>query len=304
MIMRLFTGADGQSHFEELSLPAPGCQESQLQQGEGINFRRQEPGFFIDWHPAPRRQWVITLSGMAEIGIGDGTFKRFGPGDAMFRTINRANGEIFITCLSDEELLPHAVSWGVRQLMSHPEAGAVYGDHYNIDIEGNYTGFVAPQEWDYAKVLCSEFIPPFCTSFFRRTAFEAIGLKTYTDCGEFEIWIRLGAKFPVVYVPGLVAKYGVHEGELSFQSELIEEQARGKLKVLEKFFGIFLIGGIQSCITGRPDPGCSVQGLDNQAGIIGNSRQPQDLGGKKCFFISIFIKGIPVFHHRWNGQCG
>jgi len=83
MIVRLYTGADGQSHFEELPLPAPGIEESPLQAAKGITFRRQMPGLFIDWHPAPRRQWVITLSGVGEIGLGDGTVRRFGPGDAM-----------------------------------------------------------------------------------------------------------------------------------------------------------------------------------------------------------------------------
>ena len=83
MIVRLYTGTDGQSHFEELVLPASGDQESPLQTGKGIVFRRQEPGLFIDWHPAPRRQWVITLSGKVEIGVGDSTIMCFGPGDAM-----------------------------------------------------------------------------------------------------------------------------------------------------------------------------------------------------------------------------
>ena len=39
-------------------------------------------GNFLDWHPAPRRQWVIILSGELEIGLGDGSVRRFGPGDA------------------------------------------------------------------------------------------------------------------------------------------------------------------------------------------------------------------------------
>jgi len=37
----------------------------------------------MDWHTAPRKQYVITLSGQVEIGIGDGTIRRFGPGDVM-----------------------------------------------------------------------------------------------------------------------------------------------------------------------------------------------------------------------------
>ena len=80
-IYRLYTGDDGQSHFEdqdlashkELMTPKPTT---------GISFAESPPGDFIDWHPAPRRQYVISLSGQLEIGLGDGTFRRFGPGDA------------------------------------------------------------------------------------------------------------------------------------------------------------------------------------------------------------------------------
>ena len=38
---------------------------------------------FIDWHVAPRRQFIITLSGEVEIGLGDGTLRRFGAGNVM-----------------------------------------------------------------------------------------------------------------------------------------------------------------------------------------------------------------------------
>ena len=43
-------------------------------------FRAVEPGRFSDWHTAPRRQYVITLSGEVEIGLGDGSVHRYGPG--------------------------------------------------------------------------------------------------------------------------------------------------------------------------------------------------------------------------------
>ena len=47
-----------------------------------IVFQEREPGSFIDWHPAPRRQYVICVSGGVEIGLGDGTTHQFGPGNA------------------------------------------------------------------------------------------------------------------------------------------------------------------------------------------------------------------------------
>jgi quercetin dioxygenase-like cupin family protein len=41
------------------------------------------PEAFVDWHNAPRRQYVITLAGRVEIGLGDGSLHRFGPGEAI-----------------------------------------------------------------------------------------------------------------------------------------------------------------------------------------------------------------------------
>jgi quercetin dioxygenase-like cupin family protein len=46
----------------------------------GIVFRTTATGHFHDWHNAPRRQYVLTLEGEVEIGLGDGTVRRFGPG--------------------------------------------------------------------------------------------------------------------------------------------------------------------------------------------------------------------------------
>ena len=78
-ITRLYTGADGQSHVEALD-PDSHRELTVLQATKGVVFRRTPPGYFSDWHNAPRRQYVITLEGEMEIGLGDGTVHRFGPG--------------------------------------------------------------------------------------------------------------------------------------------------------------------------------------------------------------------------------
>ena len=80
-IFRLYAGSDGQSHIEEINL----ADHPELNKGfdaKNINFQEWPPGRFVDWHPAPRRQYVISLSGQIEIGLGDGTASRYGPGDA------------------------------------------------------------------------------------------------------------------------------------------------------------------------------------------------------------------------------
>lgn len=80
-IFRMYTGSDGKSYLEEQTLaehPALGKRQA----AKHIVFAQQPAGTFLDWHPAPRRQYVIVVSGQLEIGLGDGTVRRFGPGDA------------------------------------------------------------------------------------------------------------------------------------------------------------------------------------------------------------------------------
>ena len=85
---RIYTGDDGRSHLEEIAPPFEPFVDTEGAHGEGtpleaatgITFRRNPPGYFLDWHNAPRRQYAITISGEVEIGTGDGTVLRFGPG--------------------------------------------------------------------------------------------------------------------------------------------------------------------------------------------------------------------------------
>ena len=90
-IFRVYTGSDGQSHLEEVDLPLKPFVDTEGAYGEGtplegatgITFRVAEPGYFLDWHCAPRRQYIINLAGEAEIAVGDGTVKRVAAGDVL-----------------------------------------------------------------------------------------------------------------------------------------------------------------------------------------------------------------------------
>jgi quercetin dioxygenase-like cupin family protein len=85
-LFRLYSGSDGQSHLEELPLSfASGqfAEQSPTQPAASVSFSRMAPGTFVDWHNAPRRQYVITLAGAVEIGLGDGSVHRLGLGDGI-----------------------------------------------------------------------------------------------------------------------------------------------------------------------------------------------------------------------------
>ncbi|MGA2410520.1 MAG: hypothetical protein ABSG46_09060 [Candidatus Binataceae bacterium] len=85
-IFRLYSGDDQQSHLEELKMSftqGQFAEQTALQPASGVIFTRMAPGAFVDWHNAPRRQYVITLAGGVEIGLGDGSLHRFGPGEGI-----------------------------------------------------------------------------------------------------------------------------------------------------------------------------------------------------------------------------
>ena len=90
-IWRVYSGPDGKSHVAELPLAMKPFKDVEGAYGEaaptqaatGITFRMSPPGYVLDWHCAPRRQYSISLSGQAEIEVGDGTVARVGPGDVV-----------------------------------------------------------------------------------------------------------------------------------------------------------------------------------------------------------------------------
>ena len=88
---RLYTGDDGRSHIEEMS-PESHPDLTNMQSASGIVFRTVEPGYFVDWHTAPRRQYVITLEGEVEIGLEDGSLHRYGPGHVTLAEDLTGNG--------------------------------------------------------------------------------------------------------------------------------------------------------------------------------------------------------------------
>jgi uncharacterized cupin superfamily protein len=87
-ITRLYTGPDGESHFEDLDIPlmdaGPIGYLSQAFPATSFILRETSGDYDYTWHTAPRRQAIIMLEGAVDVEIGDGTVRRFGPGDIVF----------------------------------------------------------------------------------------------------------------------------------------------------------------------------------------------------------------------------
>jgi hypothetical protein len=84
-LTRTVTGADGQSRFEDLELavlPSGRAGRTDPLAATWASFV-QAVDLGPDPHPAPRRQLVVVLQGVIEIGCGSGDKRRFGPGQVV-----------------------------------------------------------------------------------------------------------------------------------------------------------------------------------------------------------------------------
>ncbi len=98
-VTRIFTGPDDQSHFEDVEIPlrdlgAIGSM-SELIPATGVVLRETGSEYDLDWHNAPRRQFVVMLSGgQVELEVGDGTKRRLGPGEILLAEDTTGRGHI------------------------------------------------------------------------------------------------------------------------------------------------------------------------------------------------------------------
>ncbi len=97
-ITRIYTGTDGQSHFEDLAVDlddlGPMGLISETIPTSGVQFREVSGGYHLDFHRAPRRQYVVNLTGSVEIEVGDGTKRIMGPGTILLAEDTTGRGHI------------------------------------------------------------------------------------------------------------------------------------------------------------------------------------------------------------------
>ena len=102
----LFTDREGRARFKEesIALTEGNAQTllSPILPSSGYQLRHSPPGFRSQWHCTPKPQWVFILRGEMEIGLRDGTVRRFRPGEHFYAADLLPDGATF-----DAELHGH-----------------------------------------------------------------------------------------------------------------------------------------------------------------------------------------------------
>ena len=86
-IHRLYVDQQGESHFQDVEVKyiesSRAGRLSERLPATGIIFREVQPDYDLDWHPAPRRQYIINLDAGVQITASDGESRRIGAGEVL-----------------------------------------------------------------------------------------------------------------------------------------------------------------------------------------------------------------------------
>ncbi|MFW9849665.1 MAG: cupin domain-containing protein [Candidatus Thorarchaeota archaeon] len=110
---RVYTDENGETHFEDVAIellptifapPAPALNLSNLSEATRYGFVNAPSDWFGNWHPTPKRQVFIYLSGEMEAKVSDGEVRSFGSGSVTLVEDTTGKGHLS-RVIGDEDVL-------------------------------------------------------------------------------------------------------------------------------------------------------------------------------------------------------
>ena len=136
-----------------------------------------------------------------------------GQSDAINKGWRWARGEILAWLNSDDVYRSGSIAMVVETFLTQPAVGCVYGHCDCINEEGLIIGKLGEWEFNLRRLIrrCESPIPQPAT-FVSRSALDAVGMldQDLHYAMDYDLWIRIGLRFPIVRVPQTLAAFRVH----------------------------------------------------------------------------------------------
>jgi glycosyltransferase involved in cell wall biosynthesis len=158
-----------------------------------------------------------------------------GQADAINKGLQMANGQILAYLNSDDAYLPGALRIVAESFAAHPEVGLVYGDCYAVDQRGQQYGLIKGHPFNVQRMIMrGEFVPQ-QAAFWSRRAMGLVGVfdPTLHFCMDHDFFIRIGQKFPAIYIAQPLANFRFHADSKTVSRE--EKHWRESMLVSQRY---------------------------------------------------------------------
>jgi glycosyltransferase involved in cell wall biosynthesis len=132
--------------------------------------------------------------------------------------IKVSTGKYLLFLDADDFLYPNALSDNVSVLEKYPSIAFVSGAHKKIDTHGNILddSISNPGVNHYEELLQGNYIGMHATVLYQRWVFEKFNFNESLDvCEDYELYLRIARKFPVMHHNHFIAAYVLHGSNMS-----------------------------------------------------------------------------------------
>ena len=157
--------------------------------------------------------------------------------------LERATGEFVALLDSDDLFMPHKLALQLTAFESHPQTGMVYSDGYYFrddptrPVGALLGGMSTPSGDVLTELLRGNFLMSPAMLLIRRSCLDAVGLfderTDFFAVEDYDLWLRIAARFPVAYVPGDVAAIRRHRQSISRDVASLRSRTLAVLAKLE-----------------------------------------------------------------------
>lgn len=135
-----------------------------------------------------------------------------GQADAIARGMRRAQGQVVAWLNSDDLYVPGAFAVVASAFREAGEPGMVYGDYYVLREPDGQRELKKKISFEYRRALYAYMPIPQPSCFMSRAAYEAVGGvdPSYSYAMDFDLFLRIGERFPVRHVRLPLSEFRVH----------------------------------------------------------------------------------------------